>query len=146
MNGYSWICIAAGGCVGSILAAFVTEYLDPHYSFLICEVIYGLMTLAALNISEIKRADSDFTTVNSTLSHLVVSLKKPAVYGTLIYFMLVGIVVPSFADVNYFFTLNVLHYSKFTVSMLNFISSVTMLVGTMIYNRYFRDYEIRTMI
>ena len=43
--------LAFGGITGSFLAAFLTEYLDPHYSFLICSVMGLCIVLAAVNLN-----------------------------------------------------------------------------------------------
>jgi len=57
--------------------------------------------------------------------------------NTLIYIMLTGALIPKYNDVHYYYQLSVLNFSKMTYSMLTFLSYVSMLLGTMIYNRYF---------
>ena len=54
--------------------------------------------------------------------------------------------VPSFTDVNYFFQLNVLGFSKFTYSMLNLVAFIALLCGAVIYNSYLQQWEIRTLL
>lgn len=37
--------------MGSFLAAFLTEYLDPHYSFLICCIVGVAIVSSALRLN-----------------------------------------------------------------------------------------------
>lgn len=37
--------------MGSFLAAFLTEYLDPHYSFLICCVVGVAIVISAFKLN-----------------------------------------------------------------------------------------------
>jgi Na+/melibiose symporter-like transporter len=74
------------------------------------------------------------------------ALKTPSIYKTLLYFVLCGMLVPTFSDVNYFFQLNVLEFSKLTYSMLTLISFFSLLFGTMFYNKFLQDWEFRTLL
>jgi Na+/melibiose symporter-like transporter len=54
--------------------------------------------------------------------------------------------VPSFGDIAYYFNLNIVQFSKFTVGMLTLLGFVTLLTGTMWYERYFKKYEVRKLM
>jgi MFS family permease len=140
--------LSLGGIVGSFLAAFLTEYLDPHYSFLICSIM-GLCIVASathLNPSlETPPVEASWKKVRNNVCLIADAAKNPMIYKTLVYFVLCGTMIPSFNDVGYFFTLNVLKFSKFTYSMLTLLSFVSLFCGTMVYNKYFKDFEIRTL-
>lgn len=60
--------------------------------------------------------------------------------------MLCGLCVPSFGDIGYYFSLNIVHFSKFTVSMLTLLGFVTLLLGTMAYERFLKNYEVRKLM
>lgn len=66
-----------------------------------------------------------------------VATKSPEIYRTLLYFLLCGALVPTFGDINYYFQINVINFSKFTISLLTLLSFVSLLGGTYIYNKYF---------
>lgn len=68
------------------------------------------------------------------------------IYRTITYFLLGGLLVPSFADYGYYFYLNEVKFSEFTVSMLNIASYISLLAGILLYQRFFKHYEIRTML
>ena len=55
-------------------------------------------------------------------------------------------IVPSFGDIGYYFSLNVVHFSKFTVSLLTLLGFATLLTGTMAYERYLKNYEVRKLM
>jgi hypothetical protein len=59
---------------------------------------------------------------------------------------MLGLLVPSFGDVNYYFSINVLHFSKFSISMLTLLSYISLMGGTLLYNKYFKDFEIRSLL
>ena len=73
-------------------------------------------------------------------------MKIPVIYRTIGYFLLCGLVVPSFSDINYYFVLNVVKFSKFTVSMLSIMGYVSLLGGVIMYNKWFKHREIRTLL
>lgn len=68
------------------------------------------------------------------------------IYRTITYFLLGGLLVPSFADYGYYFYLNEVKFSEFTVSMLNIAAYISLLAGILLYQRFFKHYEIRTML
>ena len=39
LNSYSWLWLAVGGIVGSISAGYLTQYLNPHISFVVCGLL-----------------------------------------------------------------------------------------------------------
>jgi hypothetical protein len=49
------------------------------------------------------------------------AMKIPVLYRTLCFFILSGLFVPDFQNINYYFVLNVVKLSKFTVSMISII-------------------------
>lgn len=57
-----------------------------------------------------------------------------------------GLLVPSFTDIWYYFKLDVIKFSKFTYSMLTLVAFCTLLLGTMLYNRFLKDKEFRDLM
>jgi hypothetical protein len=54
--------------------------------------------------------------------------------------------VPSFGYFAYYFSINIVAFSKFTVSMLTLIGFITLLTGTMAYERFLKNYEVRRLL
>jgi len=60
--------------------------------------------------------------------------------------MVVGAVtVPSFGAFGYYFLLDEVKLSKFTLAMLSVLGSVCLLFGSLMYNKCFRETEYRKM-
>lgn len=64
----------------------------------------------------------------------------------LMYILLSGLLVPTFDSFQYFFLLDVVGISKFTFSMLTMLTFGCFLVGTQLYNRFFKEKEYRNLV
>ena len=73
-------------------------------------------------------------------------MQIPQIYKALLFFLFSGLIVPSFGDISYYFSLNVVHFSKFTVSLLTLLGFATLLTGTMAYERFLKNYEVRKLL
>jgi|LauGreDrversion4_2_1035121.scaffolds.fasta_scaffold198412_2 Na+/melibiose symporter-like transporter len=74
------------------------------------------------------------------------AMKIPVIYRTIGFFLLSGLTVPTFSDINYYFVLNVVKFSKFTVSMLSIVGYISLLGGVIMYNKWLKQWEIRTLL
>ena len=84
--------------------------------------------------------------LKQNLRDIYAALKIPMINRAVLFFFLSGVIVPSFSEISYYFQLNVVMFSKFTISMLTLLSYITLLSGTMLYQRCFKDSEVRTMM
>lgn len=60
--------------------------------------------------------------------------------------MLCGITGPSFGEFSYFFQMNVVEFSKFQYAMFNVLGYFSLTMGTIYYNTYLKDHEVRTLL
>lgn len=65
---------------------------------------------------------------------------------TLLFFILIGFTVPRFDDFMYYFKIGPAGFSQFSYSILTLLGAIALIIGIMIYQRYFKDTEPRTMI
>ena len=72
-------------------------------------------------------------------------MKIPEFYNVIIYLLLSGLLVPNFDSFGYFFLLDVVEVSKFTYSMLTVLTYGCLLVGTVLYNAFFKESEFRSL-
>lgn len=70
----------------------------------------------------------------------------PEIVMVISYFLLSGVLNPDFGDFSYYFMMNVCKISKFQYSLMGIISQITMIIGTIVYETYCKDIEVRTMI
>jgi len=73
-------------------------------------------------------------------------MAMPEIYLVIFYFLISGVIQPDFGDFSYYFMLNVVNISKFQYSMLGTIGSLTGIFGTMYYEQYLKDIEVRTLL
>ena len=68
------------------------------------------------------------------------------IYCVIIYLLITGILVPSFGSFSYFFMLDVVGISKFAYAMLTVLGYFTLLIGTSLFNRYFKEADYWKLI
>ena len=68
------------------------------------------------------------------------------IYTIIIFFLLKGIINPSFEEFQYFFLLNTIHISKLMFSFLVVIGQVCHVIGALIYKEFCRAVETRQMV
>ena len=61
------------------------------------------------------------------------AMRIPQIQRVLLFFVICGLASPSFSDIGYYFSLNVVNFSKFTLGMLTILGFVTLLTGTIGY-------------
>jgi len=63
----------------------------------------------------------------------------------ILFLILSGITVPSFGTFGYYFMLDVVKLSKFTIAMLSVIGYVCLLIGSALFTTFFANMEIRRL-
>lgn len=122
------------------------------HTFLVCGIFSFIIVIAGYFINpEIENnrpiiSGSICENVKRNTLEIKEAVKIPAIYKTILFFLLGGLLVPSFGDINYYFILNVVNFSKFTVSMMSIIGYLSLLGGVIMYNRYFKQVEIRKLL
>lgn len=64
----------------------------------------------------------------------------------IMYMCLSAFLVPSFSSFGYYFMMDVAHVSQFAYSMLGLVGYVCLFVGTWLFQKYFKNFEMRTLI
>ena len=84
--------------------------------------------------------------ISENFQEIKEALKIPEFNRMLMYILLSGLLVPTFDSFQYFFLLDVVGISKFTFSMLTMLTFACFLVGTQLYNRFFKEKEYRNLV
>jgi len=74
------------------------------------------------------------------------ALTRSEIYSIVIFFVLYGLLIPTFADFTYFFLMNVIGISKFWFAMITLITSIASIFGVLIYENWMKETEVRTVI
>lgn len=81
-----------------------------------------------------------------SLSQIKHAVSMPEVYLTISYHILAALFQPKFMSYWYYFKMNVVKFSKFEYAIINCISYFYKVLGSICYNKYFREYETRRLI
>ena len=155
LNSFSWISLSFGGFCGSIAAAFLTESYEPKYCFLYSCIMGFVIAFVAyrLNIQIEREGESDLDgnrTLCQDIRRSAGEIKEACTmkeyYRVILYLTIGALCVPSFSQFGYYFMLDEVHLSKFTYSMLTVLAYICLMIGSVAYNRCFRETEYRKLI
>ena len=146
----SWSALGAGGIFGASLGGYLTENSHPRVSFLIYSlfgvVVMILGVFLKVDETENKIEKSVFSTIKLHLVKIKEALYMPEIYQTLLFYILCGLTGPSFSEFMYFYQMEIVKFSKWEYAMLNVMGYATMFLGTLYYNMYLKDKEVRTLL
>jgi len=98
--------------------------------------------------------ESEFKLVNMSLWNRVKSnfgdikqgFKVRELYMTLLFFLIMGSVIPSYTDYFYYYQMDVANFSKFTYAMLGVWSNVCLFIGAIMYSLCLKRVPFRCMM
>lgn len=153
LTAFSWTCAAAGGFFSAIIAAYMTQNQEPSYCFLISAMVGMTIAVIASGLDASfeeqgrrEQSGSFLTDVSRNFAEIGDALRISEFHNMLAYIFVSGMLVPTFNSFEYFFLLDVVGISKFTFSMLTMLTFACFLVGTQLYNKYFKEQEYRHLV
>ena len=151
--------MAVGGFIGSLVAAYLTENYEPRYCFLFSSIMGFVIAAVAsrLNVSletegleelldDQGRPVGFWAELKRNMYEIKEAFKIREYYFIILYLFIGGFLVPNFGSFGYYFMLDVVGISKFTYSMLTVLGYVCLLLGTQVFNKYFKESEYRNLI
>lgn len=82
--------------------------------------------------------------LKKNFKEIVEAIKDPIFYRVLIFLALTG-TIPSFGTFGYYFMLDVVKLSKFTIALLNVLGYVSLMLGSALFNSVFNKKEFSTL-
>lgn len=154
LNSFSWTCFSIGGLLGSTVAAVLTQNYEPKYCFLYSSVMGFVIAAVALRLNiEIEKeglSEEDGRSFCQDLKRNLSEIRQACQlkeYHRVILFLIIGAVtVPSFGSFGYYFMLDEVQLSKFMYSMLTVVAFFCLMIGSLLYNKYFKGTEYRKLI
>jgi MFS family permease len=145
--------VGCGGVLGSLCGGYLTESGLEEWCFALCAMIGFLIAGVAFTMSNELEHESD-QRVNATFMERCrsnyVDIKKgiqlPELRNALLFFVIMGGLIPSFGDFLYYYQIEVTGFSQMVYSMLGVLGFLTLLVSTVIYNGLLKNQEIRFMM
>jgi len=150
---FSWQMLGIGGIIGGITGGLFTQYLDTHY----CFYIFGLMgffimlsaiampdsieaeQLAVINMSLCNRVSTNFNEIKT-------GFKVRELRRAVVFFILLGCLVPTFGDFFYYYQLEVVGFSKLTYALVGSLGFFYLIVAMQLYNTYLKEKETTIMM
>lgn len=83
--------------------------------------------------------------LSQSLEEIKEAVKEPVFHRVLIFMLLNAVLIPSFGSFGYYFMLDVVKLSKFTIAMLGVLGYFCLLVGSSLYQYGFHKMEFRTL-
>jgi len=137
-----WGSLAVGGLVGSLLG-ILTASAPPWCTFLATAVCPGFVLVASYALTESSSSksklpdkESGFRAISRQLRSLSEALCKPSISGPLLFFFLRNAMVPSCSQAMFFFSTDVLHFSKEFLNMQLLLGYACLLLGTTVFSHY----------
>lgn len=152
------MCEASGGLSGAITAAFLTQDKDPQVCFLIYSFLGILLLFGALNLNKevelIGQNRSEINQNGGTLREKLAysgdkiweALQVKEIYSIILFMVFYAILVPNFGAFDYYFMLDVVGITQFQYSMISVLHFVCVFIGSWVFRKFFREYEVRTLI
>jgi hypothetical protein len=153
LQSYSWVCLSFGGILGSLFAALLTQNYSPRWSFLVSAGPPLLMLAVALrldasieqNEGQEEEAHQGFwVELKRNLSEVNTAVHEP-VFRRVILFLLLNSLTPTFGSFGYYFMLDVVGVSKFTIGMLGVLGYTSLMAGSALYQCGCHKKEFRTL-
>ena len=121
LQSLSWGAMGAGGMVGSLMGGYMTEYYHPKYSFLGYSMLGLVVMILGIRLDKSAEMDEE---AEEKKGSFIFELKKsfgqikdafaiPEIHMTLLFYLINGLICPSFGEFWYFFQLEVIKFTKF---------------------------------
>ena len=156
LNAFTWTCMSVGGLFGSIIAAFLTESYEPRYCFLFSSVMGLVIAFFATRIdvslekegleAQTEGQQGFWVDFKRNCREIVEAFTVKEFRNVILYLVASGLLVPSFGTFGYYFMMNTVGISKFAYAMLTVLGYGCLLLGTQLFNKYFKDKEYRYLI
>ena len=132
----------------------MTESYEPRYCFMFESIMGLVIAFVALrmNVSletegmEEESNEGFWKDLKKNIGEIKEAFQIRAYYATILYLVIGGLLVPSFSSFDYFFMLDVVKVSNYTLSMLGLLGYACSIVGTQLFNSYFKKWEFHSMI
>lgn len=149
--------LGIGGVIGSIASAFLSQYLHPKYTFLLCSFISLSLVFISTRLKKSVEVEGDecrgpaerkdfLKELNLNYQIIKHSIKLPQIYKTIIYVLLIGFLIPTFVNFMYYYNINVVGLSKFTISIMSAISYVVLFLAAIMFEKFLLKYEYRSLL
>lgn len=149
-----------GSLLGAVTAAVTTEYLNAHYAYGVAAASSLFLTCIACRYNERTGKIGDDVDQEKLMveeeekpscarsfctiwKNIFLVLRQGVVFKFFVFLLLIGIIMPKFEEHLYYFALDILKMSKFTVAILNITQGILLIIFPMFYQAYISNSTMR---
>ena len=145
--------LGLGGIIGGVSGGLITQYTDTHYVFYIFGLMGFLIMVAACCMDSAIEAEqlgvinmSLCNRISTNFSDIKTGFKVRELTRSVIFFLLLGCLVPTFQDFFYYFQLEVVGFSKLTYALIGSLGFFYLICAMQLYNIYLKERETWIMM
>jgi len=136
-----WGSLAVGGLAGSGLGMVAASSVSVSRVFLLTAACPLLVLLASRALSETplpvgKAGSSGLSALRHQLSLLAAALRSPSIFKPLLFFLAQSAIVPDLSQAFFFFSTDVLLFTKEFIALQSILGFAFLLVGSVVYTRF----------
>ena len=145
--------VGLGGGIGGLVGGYLTQELMSDWIFIIMAILGFLVSMSACLMSSSVEQGSEkviqMGLIQRTASNFRDICKGFGVrelYRSVLFFLILGAVIPSFSDYFYYYLMDVAGFNKFSYAMLGVLGSFCLFLGVLIYNLALKEKSVRFMM
>jgi Na+/melibiose symporter-like transporter len=152
LQSFSWTVRGFGGITGAVIAAVMTEYFHPKWCMLIYSMLGFFIAYSGITLNPeidqegLEDMNGFWIDLKRSVKDIWEIRRIPEIYKVLLYLLLRCLVTPSFSDFWYYYVTNIKGFSQIVVGMIAVVGNVSLLIGSVMYSKYFFKWEFRTIL
>eukprot|EP00667_Euglena_gracilis_P007159 EG_transcript_7231 len=148
LQSISWIMLAIGGILGSILSGPTTDALGPRPVFLFAAAGPLIILVLALTMKERRQPAAAqrpacLKAAKKQTLMLLRSIRLPVVWKSALWIFLSGCISPSFDQITFYYATDFLHFSPEFMGTIGAVGYLFLMLGTALYNTCFKHIPFR---
>lgn len=114
----------------------------------------GLVVVSYLLTPKIEKDESAveeihegfYVELKKNLTEVMQAIRIPIFYKVVLFLVLNGLLLPSFGSFGYYFMLDIVKISKFTIAMLGVLGYICLMIGSSVFQKYLTRKDFGTLI
>jgi hypothetical protein len=87
-----------------------------------------------------------YVELKKNLTEVMQAIRIPIFYKVVLFLVLNGLLLPSFGSFGYYFMLDIVKISKFTIAMLGVLGYICLMIGSSVFQKYLTRKDFGTLI
>lgn len=153
LQSLSWAMYGVGGVAGSLFVGYTTQNDCNELTFIALAALGMLLAIVGCTMSmNLESAAEQIINmslkdrIKSNFRDIKTGFKIKEFHRAILFFVILGTLVPSFTDYFYYYITDYAGISKFEYAMTNLVSYIGLFSAAVVYNAFLRDRNIHFMM